>query len=706
MADSNAASQTSSIKSLTQTDKLANPLSLYASSSYAWSFWFLDIADANSLITQNSITSALNWMPTQKSSYVLAEDSGLYPNYRVPGFERDYNIKSVQFDCVFAHSQTNRSSNVIEGSMTILEPMGLTLIEAMQAAGVPKFSKLQAAYTMQPYMLQLDFFGYDDFGGNNSIPLKYLRKRFPICVTEMSMSVTESGAEYTIGFVSLGHQGYSVQYSKTPKQFTVTAGTVKEFFDSFEQQLNTFWVNDMNKQKNAIYADQYKFNIDPTVGKTKLNYSKIVPLANSNPNQTFVDLNKNNFNIPAGTDILSIIDRVFAQSVFLLEDQLKLENASDPTVDQTKPVNIIRTQSGIKYQGATALGNSTEGVYDSLRNQFPILVTYNMHQYPSYKGEHNAVGNFCDSGPFSIKEYQYLYTGQNTEILDFNLHFDLAYYQAALGYTNAVAASQVTATVGQTNNILNVSAACMASDYKATPSYVALSSPDLQSILNPTPLRTVFIVNDQQTTHGMGLQNNPSAQIGADVLKSIYTQLTGDMVEVTLTILGDPILIKQDDWLYVVDPTDNSHPYNKWNEVSQSSFANLYGHIRTDVGDVIVSFIVNTPIDSDIDVTNEGLVYPRTAKSSFSGQYRIISIKSMFNEGVFTQELSLVRYINDAYIQGANAANANTNRPSTTANAATPAAQATSSGGVSILSSVVNNLGIPALSSVNITSIR
>jgi hypothetical protein len=137
-----------------------------------------------------------------------------------------------------------------------------------------------------------------------------------------------------------------------------------------------------------------------------------------------------------------------------------------------------------------------------------------------------------------------------------------------------------------------------------------------------------------------------------DVLKSIYTGMNGDMVTLNLTINGDPTLIKQDDWLYSVNPNALENNYNKWDTMGQDAFAALYGHIRTDVGDVIVYVSINTPMDLDLDGANQGLVTPpaNTTPSMFSGLYKIITIENKFAGGVFTQELSMCRYINQDLI--------------------------------------------------------
>ena len=72
-----------------------------------------------------------------------------------------------------------------------------------------------------------------------------------------------------------------------------------------------------------------------------------------------------------------------------------------------------------------------------------------------------------------------------------------------------------------------------------------------------------------------------------------------------------------------------------------------------DTGQIVVSLTVNTPIDIDADLANEGLMYPQpgTRTALFSGQYHILKIDSKFANGKFEQVLHLSRYLNTDYAQ-------------------------------------------------------
>ena len=127
-----------------------------------------------------------------------------------------------------------------------------------------------------------------------------------------------------------------------------------------------------------------------------------------------------------------------------------------------------------------------------------------------------------------------------------------------------------------------------------------------------------------------------------------------DMVHIKLGIVGDPTLLKEDDWTYSPSPSVYGD-YNAWDTLSQYDFAVMYGHLRMDVAEVIVGLQINTPFDIDTDYNNTGLVFPPMARngvvtSLFSGRYDIVQIKSKFSKGKFDQVLELNRKFNQEYL--------------------------------------------------------
>jgi hypothetical protein len=651
-----------------QTQIVPNPMHQYASWSYAWSLWWLDTADYNNLMNTQDVTDALNWTPSS-NSWVIAEDSGLFPDRRYPGRSSDmkypgplnYNIDSVEFETTIAANKQTRSSNLIEGAMTIVEPYGVTFLDSLIDMSFDTSTGTYKNYTQHPFMLQCDFTGYDDTGTPIPDNITIYRKRFPIKLLSMEIEVNKGGSTYNISFCASGQIAHRPELSTTPAQFTITAGTVEEFFNGgilgsdgqtvipglgLAAQLNNFYCGEIGTGDNgaAQYADQFRFIIDPTIGKSSIVDGSQVSLLNVAPGAAKIDQSKQEFKIPAKTAIVDIITRIMCQSDYLInKQQLNVANANSKAnatniTPGTDLLSLFKTTVSSKLAGANKSGALIPEAFDTKRQLYPMLSTFNIHQSISFDGKHPATNSqLADSRQYAVKSYSYLYTGENIDIVDFKLNFENTYYTSIMAYQSGVATQNVTqATIRDTTANRQP-----AIGYNPT---VVFNVPNL------TPPRYRATKLDTNVTAG-GIYNRPDAVVAMDVIKSIYTDLSGgDQVSLELTIVGDPTLIRQDDWLYVPDPV-NATQYNSWDSVGQDQYAAKYGHIRMDTSEVIVTLTVNSPIDiDDGSYNNTGLMYPamdgtNTYTSLFSGQYKIITIKNMFRNGKFEQVITAVRFM-------------------------------------------------------------
>jgi hypothetical protein len=129
-----------------------------------------------------------------------------------------------------------------------------------------------------------------------------------------------------------------------------------------------------------------------------------------------------------------------------------------------------------------------------------------------------------------VKKYEYLYSGHNADIVDFNIDFDTLYYIQLT--ENKTTNQDVTNMKRPLRNPLDTSAPLIAPTNVVTPTkevYVSADSRD--SMQNRTQLS--------------------SKKIGSsDTLRDLAGSARGDMLNVKLTIIGDPTFIKQDEVFY------------------------------------------------------------------------------------------------------------------------------------------------------------
>jgi hypothetical protein len=593
------------------------------------------------------VDGAMAWNPTSqnntkntdptKVSYVVAEDSGLYPNERVLGYPLNYQIQDVHFDTIIAHTNTYKSSNLITGTFKIIEPYGVTFLDCLIAAGYNSTNKTFNPYTLNPYMLQLDFFGYDD-AGNLIESNASLRKRFPIRLLNIKLDISSAGgAQYTIGFTPVNHSvGLHEEHANTPKIMPLAGKTVEGVLNDFAFKLNEFYRDQAYKKKITSLPDVYVFAVDPSIGNSSIVYPNDNTIADSESSGG-VDLSNGNFTISEGTKIISVIDKIVQRSTYITS-QITEQGVNNPNSTQTSSFNAFKTTVKAQYGSQDADGNLFFNVHDSQRNQYSKIIVYNVHQYTSFLGNNPNIDAAPDSTPYSIKNYNYIYTGKNTDVIGMKLNFDTTYFNSFLGYVNTFGTQQ-----DSKNKLLDT-----AEETVGLPPYGVNQIQQQYGLVNNTisPSRYVPLVNNREITTGYNILNSAITQKSADVAKSLQTSAAGDMIVVDLQIIGDPHLIKQDDWFISPNPADI-----KYAQADGTEFLNTYNFIRTDMGEVVVTLNINTPIDQDADLTGRGLMYWQNGSSSpglstFSGQYRILTIKNSFSGGKFEQVLKLARYPN------------------------------------------------------------
>lgn len=626
-----------------------NPLHKYASYTYSWSLWWLDPMDYSTLSGLDSVVAAADWSPTVGKSFVVAEDGGRFVDQRLPtsrGY--NYHINGVNFNTTIAPNRQSLNTNMLTGSMVIREPYGVTLLEvlAMQAFLSKPLNQSAANYTDHPYMLQLDFVGYDDDG--KAIPegdTAIFRKRFPIKISNIKLEVTTAGTEYRLTFFPSNHVALHEQHANIPKAMPVSGSTVGEVFRDLSKQLQQHWAEQVTFGLQG-YSDGISFEFDPSISQSKIVYPKDESIAGANSDGVTLDLKTKQFMIPEGTKIVDVINKIMSLSEFII-NQLKTQGGLASA--HTSSFNSFKVVVGLQYGAAgKADPNTIEfAVHDPVRNQYPKIIKFKIHQYTTFAGNHPALDQAPDSKPFTVKAYNYLYTGKNIDIINFKLNFDTTYYSQVLSYKANFAASQAAEDVE-----VNAAEARAGLTLNVGPSLLSVRYPALSNIPILTPVRYLPVVNNQAITAGFGILGNPQAQKAADVITSLYSTQNGDMLAVDLTIIGDPHLIKQDDWYFSPGPSSKDYA-----GISQSDFATKYGWLRMDTGDLIVSLTVNTPIDQDADVTGKGLMLWQGGSSSptqsmFSGQYRVLTIQNNFANGKFEQVLKLARYINGDVASG------------------------------------------------------
>jgi hypothetical protein len=670
-----------------------NPLHSYATYTYSISLHLLtpeaynDLSDGKEWLpkAKTLIAGGGRWGTdvTNKNTF-----------YRAAQFKDDFYFDGLTLDSIVGMNAQNRSTNAYDFRFNIIEPYGFTLVNRLLELSI---EINQPNYLANPYVLQIDFFGNND-AGEAVYPLtdskgRSLTKYLPCKIIEIKVTVGTNGATYACRATPYNHSAFSSTISTTPANFEITAKTVQDFFtndsddkglqrqseekkkqrEELTQVQGNAFLSDANKKlladpiensikspyKTRSYTGAYnafqqylkdgqkadhpttiKFDIDPEIAKALI----VNPDTNSATTSPAVDSKdtkevaaqvqsgrsgktgtppsvgfKNDvarFNVNAGDSIIDIINKVMRNSTYItdqLKDPLKLD-------DSGKPVNEDSKGQPIKWFKVTPKVKLTN--FDARRNQWGLEVTYQIRQYLYHNNKHPAVKmSTQDAIRKNLrKKYSYIYSGQNSDIIDFTLDFNKLFYTEV---------NALTENSARTNNSADSqNEALTTNDIKEEGEIQAGATKQVQ--MNQYSLTS----GDAAGQAGLNAGNSSLSQRAADLMKSIYSNARGDMINVKMKIIGDPEFIKTDDIFYNVGNINAINP-----EDTQAPD----GSILMDRGDVFVLISWKTPVD--IDFENTGLPdFTKYQYSVFDGVFKVVKVNSEFKGGKFEQNIELIRF--------------------------------------------------------------
>ena len=703
------------------TGPIPNPLHDYPSYTYGLSLHMLTIDEYNAIVQQQSYTpnrvliaSAGRYNGVESISGGASSQGGISPNaptfVRAKYFDVDFYFENLNMKTIIGTNDHSRATNAIDLSFNIIEPYGITLFNRI----VTLCADLRLDnYLETPYLLQIDFYASNDAGEIVGV-IPNQTKRIPIQLIKFDIKVTSKGAEYAIQAVPYNHSAFNLSTVSTPANFEVLAGSVASFFTSeqteayvddgksqraqFEDTENakinsngTFigrtgevggsilmsnpgqkasstgkdpiyrvksygtainaWHADLKKNNKVQFPDVYRFNFHPDIGTANFKLSgKLAPkdTAMANVNDT-ISIRQGNtgkevgalnydtriFSINAGTSLEQVLNYVIRNSSYI-QDQLVIpeEFTSDAELEQAKLKNQNLPLKWFKIIPTLQL--DPRG-YDKIRKVWARTITYNVIPYEIYNTKVDVAPQGTWNDP--LKVYNYYYTGLNTDIIDVNIDFNALYYTSLTAYRNNLA-TLTGQPYDEQQNTDNAQG------------YDGIT--DDPNILTPIKQKPeVFNAKARAT----GAETSTRAAASVDTEQSLYTTAGGDMLQLSMKIVGDPQFIKQDDTFYApttsLDPTKPPLP-------SQDSRLIADGSMHMDSREVYVRVSYMNP--SDIDEATGMMYYdPRFQQSLFSGMYKVLSVDSTFTGGKFEQTLELIRLPRQAKFDASTSANPRNN---------------------------------------------
>ena len=448
--------------------------------------------------------------------------------------------------------------------------------------------------------------------------------------------------------------------------------------DSFPAAYNTYMRGIAGSGKTFAYPPSLiAINItDPDIKKSlivdeKSSEVKAIPMAGTTEGINASVRNaiqkdgktKQGFPVSPGTNIVQLIDRVMQSSAYITNQVKEAKEAiaknKEIIASKSKLINdpsgdaVYRSQLAQELREAEVELKKYEFLdwykivpqvfllnFDFSRNAYSKQAIYTIQKYKAANAYHPDFHKTRINKSKIVRAYNYLYTGLNQDILSIDIDFDSSYY-------TAITAFQDNKTKSGSRNI--------------APGFEKNNVPGDLSNTAANPTRTTDLPHTYGTQGSnataagqLNRANSDKASAVSDIANSIYTSQRGDMLNVTLKIVGDPAFIKQDDIYY----NPMSAEYKEFNTMGAGPEQTVplnpnTGQIIFDQEQVFVQLLIKSAVDIDdaTGITNKQikLLNGRTTDSTFSGVYKVLTVKSDFNRGKFEQTLTLVKMPNDLF---------------------------------------------------------
>jgi hypothetical protein len=561
----------------------------------------------------------------------------------------DMFIENIEIETLMAPSQNSNASLATKIQFEVIEPYSVNgFIEALHVAAV---SAGYPNYLSACFLLKMEFRGYPDgLGITNPENVPNSTRYFPIGLTGIEVEITERGTKYKVNAVPYNERAFG-QPSVVKKPIKMAGTTVKEILENFFTNLNE-QVKKMDKDGNAesssnVY-DEYKVKFvdwSPTEGfiappdnSNKISKSKLTELYRDNNLYKLADpatVEKMTGYKPDGKKQPTASEQAKAPEKIKLEPNKTIIQFAEGMNVNDVITSVIRDSEYVRNILKDVKGHIDEfGMLDyflvrlEVENQekinevskkpyqrFIFVVSpYRIHytRIPSFGSQQVEESKLKK---LSLREYNYIYTGKNIDVINFKLNFNTLFFEAVpASMGNKDIPSSRTGS-GPTNDS-NVKARGADVDRQQA-NQVPLSPVQV----NPSPIQYSGANASQPLDDPYSVL---ARNMHESIINSKAAMLTGE-----LEILGDPFYIA----------TNGAGNYNGKPD-GQGKIAN--GEANHLYGELLVTINFRNPIDI-MPLENGGTMYFDANRVPFSGVYRILKANSTFKEGIFKQRLDILR---------------------------------------------------------------
>lgn len=639
---------------------IKNPLEQFASMSPLWTLAVLTKEQFNNPSSyRNSPGDLTNIVFSSAGRFDKPQRQSTY--YATP----EYFVDNFVMTSIIAPTKKTGNSNATRFEFEVFEQYSMGLfLQSLQAAAVA--ANYANYLNNAPYVLRLDFQGYDDKAAPvTSVKSKFFIMRF----VNVTFQVTEAGSLYKVEGVPYNEMGFNSNIDVSYNDLTLVPGptnTVEELLNSGDRSLAK-GLNEIEKKLldsgRIRVPDKYIIEFpEKSSDFTPSAIPRVESRSTSDPNeppQTFVKgktapvdtkftvnpLGKSqfifdqssggNFPFPYAGDVydeatgliqkykMSIDPKkrtfFFAQSQKISHIINQVMLATDYARAAMLPANM---ENGfIKWWRLDVQIELSE--YDDLVGEYARIFRYRV---VPFKVHHTIFSNINAAPigydkliPRICKEYNYIYTGQNSDIIKFDIQLDNAFYKAISSSPEQLSGKNSNPDLGGSTQPAN----------KTTSQGEGLT-PAMQTT-NTLRARNFKDPNESKGFKGgAGNAGNTEQRVAEQFHRAFLEGY--DMVKVDLEILGDTYWMIQSGQGNYFSPA-----------AYEGALVNEDGSLNYEDGDMFVSLKFRTPVDVNTAEGTHTFAGGAGSESEFSGVYRVVQCETRCFDGLFKQHLECLR---------------------------------------------------------------
>lgn len=568
-----------------------NVLHNYANWTYNISLYILTVEQYNSLTSSGNVSDDMK-------QNLLMRSGGAGGN---SALQKDYYIDNLKFTSVVGpNSRSAQSGSNFNITFTITEPYGVAFLAelASLAESLGVVDQLDISY-----LLEIKFLGYDDDGKVASIPVA--PKYIPIKIADMQFDVNSSSTVYNVTAVPYSHfvlQDKGLAYFT--ESFKPKGNTFEEIMSSMFVYLNSSETKRAEEQGRT--PDTFEFIIhNDELAAAKVGFKMSTGGGGNNAVDT-TDAAKSKPGFEQGDtgeavtiSANSLVKNTIEYIAHTTDFSAKYNTTGFPdSQGDNRPVMVIKVIPVVK---------EISSGYNAAAKRYPKKITYRIETHGIYGIERPHAADAPAETRGYVKDYKWIFTGENKDVLDVNLQYNYQYFNF---YNNfQVAKGKVRGTVADSGDIQF--------DYNQDTRMKNMFAP---AILPASSARA--------QAPGSNINRGASYQAAMDIMDNMLNNPGADMLQLDLQIIGDPDWIPQDKSILPVGTSE-----------STSGHYDSHGSIAVDKTSVFVQLAFRTPRDYN----ESGTMNIDVNQTFVEGLYRVLTIESDFSGGRFTQHLTGVR---------------------------------------------------------------